>query len=155
MRGLRAGKSGFTLAELMLVVAIICMLAVIVLPAYARAKGEAQLTTCVENLRSMGVAYQGFLNENPQVVRPATLNQLVPKYISRIPTCPSSGASRFMGGVGYLLWWTGSGASAYAFVTCTAAHNEIITSPLRTQYQGPTWSPKTGVNDGRKGDWVF
>lgn len=47
---------GFTLLELLVVVAILALLAALLLPALARAKNQAQTTHCVSNLHQLGVA---------------------------------------------------------------------------------------------------
>ncbi|MFP4497903.1 MAG: type II secretion system protein [Vulcanimicrobiota bacterium] len=49
-------KRGFTLIELMIVIAIISILASIIIPNITRARARAQLTACMENMKALATA---------------------------------------------------------------------------------------------------
>jgi len=56
--------SGFTLVELLVTIAVIAMLAGLMLPAIARAKGKANDAACVGNLKQFAIALRTFADEN-------------------------------------------------------------------------------------------
>jgi prepilin-type N-terminal cleavage/methylation domain-containing protein/prepilin-type processing-associated H-X9-DG protein len=56
--------SGFTLVELIVVVAIIAILAALLLPALTRSKSEATSVKCLNNLRQMAIAARVYVNDN-------------------------------------------------------------------------------------------
>ncbi|MBI3118956.1 MAG: type II secretion system protein, partial [Candidatus Hydrogenedentes bacterium] len=55
---------GFTLVELLVVMAIIAILMAMLLPALSRARESARKTTCASNLRQMGAIFQMFAQEH-------------------------------------------------------------------------------------------
>ena len=57
-------RVGFTLVELLVVVAIIALLVSILLPTLGKAKEQAKIVSCMSNLRSLGLSFTFYTNEN-------------------------------------------------------------------------------------------
>ena len=60
----RSNKSGFTLVEIMIVVAIIGLLAAIAIPNFVKARQNSQTNACINNLRQIDGAKQQWALEN-------------------------------------------------------------------------------------------
>jgi prepilin-type N-terminal cleavage/methylation domain-containing protein/prepilin-type processing-associated H-X9-DG protein len=60
----RRASTGFTLVELLVVVAIIALLLGVLLPALAQARDVARTTKCLANMRNMEVAHWMYMSEH-------------------------------------------------------------------------------------------
>ena len=61
------GKRGFSLMELLVVVAIIAILAALLLPALGRARERSRRGACLHNLHQIGLAVGMYLDENGEL----------------------------------------------------------------------------------------
>jgi prepilin-type N-terminal cleavage/methylation domain-containing protein len=91
-------KAGFTLVEIMIVVAIIGLLAAIAIPNFVKARATSQANACINNMRQIDAAENEWaleMGKTTGATAPSLTSDLTP-YIklnsaSKIPPCPAGG----------------------------------------------------------------
>lgn len=88
--------SGFTLVEIMIVVAIIGLLASIAIPNFVRARTTSQANACINNLRQIDSAKQQWALENKLAATASPADSSLQPYLTHggsfPPLCPANGS---------------------------------------------------------------
>ena len=120
MQSRATNQAGFTLVEIMIVVAIIALLAAVAVPSYVRARDTSQRDACINNLKQIDGAAQLWAMENKKQPSDTYSLDTVKVYLkltssNTIPACPASGIYA-------------PGANVGTSPTCTIAGHELPNS---------------------------
>ncbi len=84
-------RAGFTLTEMMIVVALVGLLATIAIPMFVRARSTSQQNACINNLREIfGASQQWALEFKEAPTTPITFPDIQP-YLRNAIVCPAGG----------------------------------------------------------------
>jgi len=130
-------RTGFTLIELLVVIAIIAILAAILFPVFAQAREKARQTSCLSNLKQIGLGFMQYVQDNDETYplvdynatvfgsQPVMLNGLDPYIKSHaVWFCPdnsdfykTSPDVAYAGGItSYMVWaWKDYGTQGAAY----------------------------------------
>ncbi len=98
MKNSTSRKSGFTLVEIMIVVAIIGLLAAIAIPNFVKARTTSQMNACINNLRQIDGAKQQWGLETKQQATATPVQSDIDPYLGRAGSaanvvCPAGGST--------------------------------------------------------------
>jgi prepilin-type N-terminal cleavage/methylation domain-containing protein len=114
-------KAGFTLVEIMIVVAIIGLLAAIAIPNFVKARATSQANACINNLRQFdGACQQWALEQHQSSSATVTLATDLTPYIKlnssgKIPACPANGT--------YTASWVVTNSPTCSLSSATPSHH--------------------------------
>src|SRR5262245_22903255 len=93
MKTRNARQSGFTLVEIMIVVAIIGLLAAIAIPNFIKARTTSQMSACSNNLRQIDGAIQQWALKQKKDANATVAFTDISGYLKNSVICPSGGTS--------------------------------------------------------------
>jgi len=95
---MKTNHKGFTLVEIMIVVAIIALLAAIAIPSFMKSRAESRKSACINNLRLIDHAKQQY-GTSTNVAETYQITQSdITAYLKTWPICPAAGPGSYTPG---------------------------------------------------------
>jgi len=154
---MRKRKKGFTLIELMIVIAIIAILAAVLVPNFMRAREASRLTACKSNLKNISTAVETYSNDfdglypggvgglNKTAIPSVAGGVLQNDYIQKRTVCPTQKGEYFFTQSQSIRYW----------IYCPASIKGGST-PQHTKTGGKKGGPildsQTGISDANDGN---
>jgi prepilin-type N-terminal cleavage/methylation domain-containing protein len=115
-------QRGFTLLEMMVVVAIVAILAGILIPNFTRARAQAATSACMANEKTIATALELYYTDHQNYPASGSVDSTfvsgMTGYMNQIPIDPAAGSSKYYA---YATTTTG-GVTTYT-ITCPGAHD--------------------------------
>lgn len=142
-------KKAFTMVELLVVIGVISVLACLVAPSIKIARARAQASSCLGNLKAIGVGLTGYLGDNqmtmPQLAaarastdeQVAVLDNTLNRYVDdvRVFTCPAGQAIARTTGTSYF-WNSVLSGQAVANLNMLGLVNDLSKIPVVLDKEG-------------------
>ncbi|MBI2265816.1 MAG: prepilin-type N-terminal cleavage/methylation domain-containing protein [Armatimonadetes bacterium] len=117
---------GFTLIELMIVIAIIAILAMILVPNFLKARAQGQYSACQSNAKNIATALEMYSTDNdghyPVSGATGTALLVSGNYIkTAMPKCPSAGTDTFSA-----QYKSASNPDTYSFYCTGSSHKQVL-----------------------------
>lgn len=122
-------RKGFTLIELLVVIAIIAILAAILFPVFARARENARRSSCLSNLKQLGLAAMQYTQDYDEMFMPA---------YNYLPGVPQPGGS-----------WQGAGDTTHYWPQLLYPYHksiQVFVCPSQSLYGSAPYRGHYGAN---------
>jgi prepilin-type N-terminal cleavage/methylation domain-containing protein len=149
-------KRGFTLIELMIVVAIIAVLAGVLIPNFVHARSQTATAACESNLRAIATAAELYFTDNQTY--PASTNAVdrnfgvgdgaaAGTYLNNTPVDPAASTATAR----YTFTNDGSAAAPHYTITCPGLHDPASLAKIGggTAAQAIDYTSDTGLGVGK------
>lgn len=115
-------QRGFTLLEMMVVVAIIAILAGILIPNFTRARAQAATSACMANEKTIATALELYYTDNQKYPASASVDATFVKtmsgYMNQVPIDPTAGSGAY-----YKYALVSNGGVVTYNITCPGTHD--------------------------------